>query len=94
MHGTAGIWALLATPLSQDYAALSADKEKTWTMLHQYGAQLLGIISILAWVLLTSLLVWSLIKLLMGIRVSAEEEYVGVDQAECGVEAYPEFVKG
>ena len=83
----------LAVPLTQDYSLLSSDKEKTWTLVHQYGAQILGIASILAWVLITSLAVWSVIKLLMGIRVSPEQEYVGVDQAECGVEAYPEFVK-
>jgi len=34
---------------------------------------------------------WYAIKLVMGIRVSAEEEYEGVDLTECGMEAYPEF---
>jgi len=39
----------------------------------------------------TSLIVWAIIKATMGIRVSEEEEYEGVDIGECGLEAYPEF---
>jgi ammonia channel protein AmtB len=39
----------------------------------------------------TSFVVWMLLKMTMGIRVSEEEEYDGVDLAECGMEAYPEF---
>ena len=34
---------------------------------------------------------WKVIDLAMGIRVSEEEEAAGVDLAECGMEAYPEF---
>ena len=41
---------------------------------------------------MTSMVVWGVIKLVMGIRVSEEEEYEGVDLSECGLEAYPEFV--
>ena len=55
------------------------------------GAQLLGIACIFAWVFITSLIVWSIIKAVIGLRVSEEEEYEGVDIAECGMEAYPEF---
>jgi len=49
-------------------------------------------VSILAWVFLASLLVWFVLKMVMGIRISEEAEYDGADQSECGVEAYPEFV--
>ncbi|MDR5902810.1 ammonium transporter [Halomonas icarae] len=77
VHGVVGIWGLLAVPLSNGGASI--------------GAQLLGIVGIFAWVFLTSLGVWSLLKALIGIRVSEEEEYAGVDLAECGMEAYPEF---
>jgi Amt family ammonium transporter len=42
-------------------------------------------------VFVVSFAVWFLLKLIMGIRVSAEEEYEGVDIGECGLEAYPEF---
>ncbi|MYL22174.1 ammonium transporter, partial [Halobacillus litoralis] len=57
-------------------------------------AQIIGIVGIFAWVFLASLAVWLIIKAIMGIRVSEEEEYEGVDIAECGLEAYPEFGVG
>jgi len=53
--------------------------------------QLVGIAVIFAWVFVASFLVWMIIKAVMGIRVSEEEEYEGVDIGECGLEAYPEF---
>jgi Amt family ammonium transporter len=77
VHGVVGIWGLLAVPLTNQEATL--------------GAQLLGIGTIFAWVFATSFLVWWVLKLLIGIRVSEEEEYNGLDLAECGLEAYPEF---
>jgi len=80
VHGTVGIWGLLAVCLTNPDATLSA--------------QLLGIGVIFAWVFGASLVVWGLLKLTMGIRVSEEEEYNGVDTAECGLEAYPEFTRG
>jgi len=46
------------------------------------------------WVFGTSLVVWAILKAVIGIRVSEEEEYEGVDIAECGMEAYPEFTSG
>ena len=52
----------------------------------------MGAGAIFAWVFVTSLLVWYVLKLVMGIRVSEEAEYEGVDASECGIEAYPEFV--
>lgn len=77
VHGVVGIWGLLAVCLTNGDASL--------------GAQLLGIGSIFAFVFISSLVVWSIIKLVIGLRVSEEEEYEGVDIAECGMEAYPEF---
>ena len=77
VHGVVGIWGLLAVCFTNDDASLLA--------------QLLGIASIFAWVFLTSLIVWLVIKKLVGIRVSEQEEYEGVDLGECGLEAYPEF---
>ena len=76
-HGSAGIWGVLAVPLTNAEAA--------------FTGQLIGVGAIVGWVFLASLLVWGILKLVMGIRVSAEEEYVGVDAVECGLEAYPEF---
>jgi hypothetical protein len=57
-----------------------------------FGAQLLGAATIFGWVFVVSLVVWSLLKATMGLRVSEEEEMMGVDVHECGVDAYPEFV--
>ncbi|MGL4316092.1 MAG: ammonium transporter [Pseudomonas sp.] len=79
VHGAGGIWGLLAVALTNPAASFSA--------------QLMGAACIFAWVLVASLLVWSLIKLVMGLRVSEEDEYEGVDIVECGMEAYPEFTR-
>ena len=54
-------------------------------------AQLIGIATIFVWVFVTSFVVLAILKATMGIRVSEEEEYDGVDLSECGLEAYPEF---
>ncbi len=80
VHGVVGIWGLLAVCISNSDATLVA--------------QLTGIGAIFAWVFLASLVVWGVIKVVFGLRVSEEEEYNGVDTAECGLEAYPEFTRG
>jgi Amt family ammonium transporter len=77
VHGVVGMWGLIAVVLSNPDATLSA--------------QLLGLFTILAWVFITSLIVWAIIKAVMGIRVSEEGEFEGMDLADCGIEAYPEF---
>jgi len=77
VHGVVGIWGLLAVPITNPDGS--------------FAAQLIGLGTILGWVFTTSFLVWLLIKVTLGIRVSEEEEYAGVDIGECGLEAYPEF---
>ncbi|MDO6460999.1 ammonium transporter [Granulosicoccaceae sp. 1_MG-2023] len=77
VHGVVGIWGLIAVTFTNGDATL--------------GAQLMGMGVIFAWTFLASLAVWFVIKLIMGLRVSPEEEYEGVDISECGLEAYPEF---
>ena len=77
VHGVVGIWGLIAVTLSNADAKL--------------GVQLLGIVTIFVWTFVASLIVWGIIKAVMGLRVTEEEEYAGVDLAECGLEAYPEF---
>ncbi|SFH60027.1 ammonium transporter [Modicisalibacter xianhensis] len=79
-HGVVGIWGVIVVPFTNGDAS--------------FGAQLIGIIGIFAWVFIASLIVWLIIKAIMGVRVSEEEEYEGVDLAECGLEAYPEFTVG
>jgi len=56
-----------------------------------FSGQLIGAATIFGWVFSSSFAVWFVLKKVMGIRVSAEEEYEGVDIGECGLEAYPEF---
>jgi len=77
-HGTAGVWGLLAVPLTNDSAG--------------FAVQLLGAATIFFWTFATSSVVWLALKASFGIRVSEEEEFTGVDVSECGLEAYPEFV--
>ena len=78
VHGVVGIWGLLAVVLSNGDATL--------------GAQVTGLFVILAWTFVASLAFWWLIRLVIGLRVSEEDEYEGIDLAECGMEAYPEFI--
>ena len=78
VHGVVGMWGLLAVVLSNPDATLVA--------------QLTGLGVILAWTFIASLVVWGIIKVVMGLRVTEEEEYAGVDLSECGLEAYPEFL--
>lgn len=77
VHGVVGIWGLLAVLLSNDEATLMG--------------QLTGLAAIFLWTFVASLIVWGILKAVMGIRVTEEEEYEGVDLVECGLEAYPEF---
>jgi Amt family ammonium transporter len=77
VHGVVGIWGLLAVPLTNSDASFSA--------------QIIGAVTIFVWVFVVSFIVWSILKMVMGIRVSEEEEAEGVDLVECGMEAYPEF---
>jgi Amt family ammonium transporter len=83
-HGTAGIWGVMAVVISQAGAEDGAT----------FGGQLMGVFTIFAWTLVVSGIFWLIIKSLIGIRVSEEDEYGGVDISECGVEAYPEFGSG
>ena len=78
VHGVVGMWGLIAVVLSNPDATLVA--------------QLTGLGVIFAWTFVASLVTWGIIKMVIGIRVSEEEEFAGVDLSECGLEAYPEFV--
>ena len=80
VHGVAGIWGILAVVFNNEGASI--------------GGQLFGIVVIFAWVFLASLAVWAILKFTMGIRLSEEDEDVGADISETGIEAYPEFAQG
>ena len=80
VHLIAGIWGTIAVVLTNGDASL--------------GAQLYGIVVVAVFVIVTSAVLWFLLKMTMGIRVGEEEEINGLDMAELGMEAYPEFSKG
>ena len=79
VHGTVGIWGVLAVLFNNSDAS--------------FVGQIVGVAAIFFWTFIVSLVVWSILKATIGIRVSDEEEYEGVDLSECGLEAYPEFTK-
>ncbi len=79
VHGVVGIWGLIAVAFTNPEGSLIA--------------QLIGIGVIFGWVFGTSFITWLVIKAVMGIRVSEEEELEGCDLSECGLDAYPEFTK-
>ena len=56
-----------------------------------FAVQATGVVSIGLFVALTSLILWLALRVTIGIRASEEEEMMGMDKAEIGVEAYPEF---
>jgi len=78
VHGVVGLWGI--------FAVLLSDSDAT------FMGQLVGALTIFVWVFVTSIIVWLILKAIMGIRVSEQDEYDGVDLSECGMEAYPEFV--
>jgi Amt family ammonium transporter len=77
VHGVVGVFGLLVVPFTNTGAT--------------FVGQLVGGLTIFVWVFGASFITWFVIKAVMGIRVTEEEEYEGVDLAECGMEAYPEF---
>ncbi len=79
VHGVVGLLGLLLVPVTNDGSSFSG--------------QLIGAATIFGWVFVASMVTWAIIKAVIGIRVSEEEEYEGVDLSECGMEAYPEFTQ-
>ena len=77
VHGTVGLLGLLLVPVTNDGSS--------------FMGQIIGAATIFGWVFVTSLITWGVLKAVIGIRVSEEDEYEGVDLSECGMEAYPEF---
>jgi len=75
-HGVVGIWGIMATPLSGAGA---------------FGTQALGALIIFGWVFITSYIALKALDSLVGIRASEEDEELGLDKAEIGIEAYPDF---
>lgn len=79
VHGVAGFVGVMLVPFSKDVS---------------FVTQLIGCSVIAVWVFITSTIVWLGLKYTCGIRISQQDEYKGADIAECGLEAYPEFISG
>ena len=79
VHGVVGLFGILIVPITNPAST--------------FIGQIAGAATIFAWVFVASLIVWSIIKVVMGLRISEEHEYEVCDIAECGMEAYPEFTK-
>ncbi|MFN3722063.1 MAG: ammonium transporter [Paracoccaceae bacterium] len=80
VHLVAGFWGTMAVPF--------------YTADANFGTQLLGFVAIGIFMLVTSAIVWLILKAAMGLRPTQEDEMMGLDKAELGLEAYPEFTKG
>ena len=80
VHLVAGFWGTLAVPF--------------YTEGTSFSTQIIGFAAIGAFVFVVSAVFWLILKATMGIRPSAEDEINGLDKAELGMEAYPEFAKG
>ncbi|MEI8707416.1 ammonium transporter [Pseudoalteromonas sp. B62] len=78
VHGVCGALGIMLVPLTNGDAS--------------FVNQLIGLVCILAFVFVASFIVWTVLNKTMGIRVTEEEELNGMDQHDCGIEAYPEFV--
>ena len=77
VHLFAGIWGTIAVVLTNGDAS--------------FGTQVIGIVTVGVFTFVVSWVVWTVLKFTIGIRVSEEQELAGLDNAELGMEAYPEF---
>jgi Amt family ammonium transporter len=80
VHLLAGIWGTMVVPLSNSDAS--------------FGVQFVGVAAIGIFTFVASGIVWAILKGTMGLRPTEEEEAMGMDMAEVGIEAYPEFGQG
>ncbi len=88
VHGVCGIWGVLAVGIfATDVGLLTGGG------FGQLGIQAVGVLAIVAWVFITSSIVFRVIHATAGLRVTAEEELAGLDRVEHGAAAYPEFME-
>lgn len=76
-HLVCGIWGTLIVPLTNGDAS--------------YSVQAIGVVSVGVFTMATSTILWSILKAVMGIRIEDDDEVLGLDKSELGIEAYPEF---
>ena len=80
VHLLCGIWGTMAVPISNGDTS--------------FVTQFIGVVAYGVFMLVASAVLWFILKMITGVRVSEEEEAMGLDKAEVGVEAYPEFGSG
>ena len=94
VHLVCGIWGTLAVGLFAAKPFAGGDAAPLVGLFYGGGfkavwAQLIGVVAVGGFVLATSSIVWFVLKTTMGIRVTEEEEMIGLDLSEMGMEAYP-----
>ena len=77
VHLIAGIWGTLAVVITNADASI--------------GAQITGIVVVGLFTFIVSFIGWTILNLVMGIRVSEEQEIAGLANSELGMDSYPEF---
>lgn len=77
VHLVCGIWGTMAVPITDSEAS--------------FATQAIGVVATGIFVVVTTSIVWLVLKYTVGIRVSEEEELIGCDMSEIGMEAYPDF---
>jgi Amt family ammonium transporter len=92
VHGIGGLWGILSVSFTLDYLPVLKGSPIAFHNWWQLGLQSLGVISIIAWVFVTSLIVWSIIRFTVGLRIKTADEFKGMDIITCGMNAYPEFI--
>ncbi len=94
VHGICGAWGTIAVGLLGAEKSLGIGDANTGLFygggFNQLISQFIGVISFMAWALVTGFILFNLIKKLYGLRVTPDEEYVGLDIEEHGLEAYYE----
>lgn len=98
VHGMAGIWGtlsngLFATPELAERAATGTAGLFYGGGFHQLGVQVVSVLSVAAYATAASFIVLIIIKAIIGLRVTEEEEIIGLDLSEHGVYGYPEQMK-
>ena len=89
VHGAAGLWGILAVGIFADgsYLGVSGLVEGDW---QQVVIQLISMGVVASWALVTGFALFLGLKATMGVRASREDELVGLDVPEHGIEAYPQ----
>ena len=96
VHGVCGIWGTLAVGLFATAATAEAWGAPSHGLfmggnIEALGVQIVGILAVFAWTIVTATALFLIIKKTIGLRVSEAEELAGLDVQEHGIGAYPEF---